>query len=245
VNKIEKTDDILDKIKGLLDQNNFHKAYKILIELTEDCEQPAEIYYLLGRVFLHRNEINKSKKAFQKALEIDPFHTDSSISLSIIYNDTGDYVNAQKVYQSAFKKVKSEEKSNGPKDRKIDKTFSIKHEELAYLYLSYGRLDESLDELQKADILDPGNFKIKLKISQIIAKKGHIHKAIEEVKKLKNEFPNIEQIYISLGVMYFSIGNIIEAQNEWNKALVKWPSNNDAKMYLDLSRSATETNLGS
>ena len=72
-------------------------------------------------------------------------------------------------------------------DVHINKKFSVKHFELAELYLTYNRFDEALFEYKKSSALDPENLDIKLKMAKVLAKKGFISKAIDELKKLKNE----------------------------------------------------------
>jgi len=48
---------------------------------------------------------------------------------------------------------------------------------------------------------------------------------------------------IALGLLYYGNGNIIEAQAEWQNVLSRDPNHPDAVMYLQLSRSATETTV--
>jgi tetratricopeptide (TPR) repeat protein len=77
-------------------------------------------------------------------------------------------------------------------------------------------------------------------LARVYAKKGFTSKAIEELKKLKNENPNYTEARIALGVLYFGNGSIIEAQAEWQKCLTIKSDCKEAKMYLELSRSANE-----
>jgi len=70
-----------------------------------------------------------------------------------------------------------------------------------------------------------------------------IAKAIEELRHLKNEEPTYAPARIALGVLHYGNGNVLEAQAEWEKVLMKDPFHAEASMYLNLSRTATETNL--
>ena len=128
-------------------------------------------------------------------------------------------------------------------DAHINKKFSSKHFELADLYLSYNRYDEALFEFNKVVALDPSNLEAKIKIAKVYAKKGFIAKAIEELRTLKNEEPNYAPARIALGVIHYGNGNVLEAQAEWEKVVLKDPFNQEANMYLNLSKTATETNL--
>ena len=73
--------------------------------------------------------------------------------------------------------------------------------------------------------------------------KNFLNKAFDELQVLKNEQPNFLAARIALGVLYYGSGKILEAQTEWEKVLTKDPRNDEALMYLNLSRTATETSL--
>ena len=203
------------------------------------------LFFLLANVFHINGEIGKAIKAFSKVLSLNPEHTDAAISLSVLYNDIGQYEDARKVFEMANDRVKGKGKTaNGiTEDKHINKKFASKHYEIADLYLSYNRYDEALFEYNKVIALDPENLEAKIKIAKVYAKKGFIAKAIEELRVLKNEEPNYAPARIALGVIHYGNGNVLEAQTEWEKVLLKDPFQSEASMYLNLSRTATETNL--
>ncbi len=91
--------------------------------------------------------------------------------------------------------------------------------------------------------LDPEDLNSRIKIAKTYAKKGFISKAIEELRILKNEEPNFAPARIALGVIHYANGNVLEAQSEWEKVLLKDPFQSEANMYLNLSKTATETNF--
>ncbi|HLW56944.1 MAG TPA: tetratricopeptide repeat protein, partial [Bacteriovoracaceae bacterium] len=162
--------------------------------------------------------------------------------LSVIYNDIGKYEEAKAIFEKANNQVKNSS-SQGLTDPHLNRKFSLKHYELAEMYISYGRADEALFEYNKAVTLDPDNLEIRIKVAKAYTKKGFISKAFEELKRLKNEHPGYMPARIALGLLYYGNGNIIEAQAEWQNVLSREPQHPEASMYLNLSRSATETNL--
>lgn len=235
----------IDSAKKLMEKGKRTEALKILEELLADFENSnrPEIYFLMANIFHLNGEIGKAIKAFNKVLEIDPSHTDAAISLSVLYNDIGHYEEAKKVFEQANERVKAKTQGEKIVDKHISKKFSSKHFELAELYLTYGRHDEALFEYNKASSLDPENLEIRLKIAKVYAKKNFVAKASEELKKLKTENPNYSQARIALGILYFGSGKILEAQTEWQQVLSKEPSNKEALMYMNLSKTATETTI--
>jgi tetratricopeptide (TPR) repeat protein len=232
--------ELLEKGREYYRKKNFDLAYDVLIDLIETNGNIPESFFLLGNIFHFRGEIGKAIKAFRRTLELDPSHTDAAISLSVLYNDIGKYEDAQKIFSKAQERVKSK---NHGQDSHINKKFSLKHYELAEFYLTYQRYDEALFEYNKAISLDRDNLEARVKMAKTYAKKGFTNKAIEELKNLKNEFPSYMPAYLSLGILYYGNGNVLEAQAEWEKVLSKEPHNRQAAMYLNLSKTATETSI--
>lgn len=237
---------LLKSARECFEKLEYKKSLVILNEIIESDDHNVDAFFLLANIFHINGEIGKAIKAFNKVLTLNPEHTDAAISLSVLYNDIGQYEEARKVFETANERVKGKSKSPGlMEDKHINKKFASKHYEIADLYLSYNRYDEALFEYNKVIALDPENLEAKIKIAKVYAKKGFIAKAIEELRTLKNEEPNYAPARIALGVLHYGNGNILEAQTEWEKVLLKDPFHTEASMYINLSRTATETNLRS
>jgi tetratricopeptide (TPR) repeat protein len=235
---------LLKTARECFDKQEYKKAHVVLNEIIESDDKNIDALFLMANIFHINGEIGKAIKAFTKVLTLNPEHTDSAISLSVLYNDIGQYEEARKVFDKANERVKSKGAGAGlMEDAHINKKFSSKHFELADLYLSYNRYDEALFEFNKVVALDSSNLEAKIKIAKVYAKKGFIAKAIEELRILKNEEPNYAPARIALGVIHYGNGNVLEAQAEWEKVILKDPFNQEANMYLNLSKTATETNL--
>lgn len=240
--------DLLRKGKESFDNSEYKKASAYFSEIIESNEKDKnlliESYFHLANIFHIKGEVGKAIKAFNKVLVIEPNHTDASISLSVLYNDIGYYEEAQKVFDKANKRVKAPvAEGELLEDRHINKKFSFKHFELAEMYMTYNRFDEALFEYGKAVALDSENLEARVKIAKTYAKKNFINKAFDELRKLKNEEPSYVPARLALGVLYYGNGKILEAQSEWENVLVKDPVNDEAKMYLNLSKTATETRI--
>lgn len=235
---------ILKTAREFFDRQEYKKAQVLLNEIIESDDKNIDALFILANIFHINGEIGKAIKAFNKVLALNPEHTDAAISLSVLYNDIGKYDEAKKVFDSANDRVKGKKKGQGLiEDKHINKKFASKHFELADNYLAYNRFDEALFEFNKVISLDPENLDARIKVAKVYAKKGFITKAIEELKTLKNEEPNFHPARIALGVLYYGNGNVLEAQSEWEKVLLKDPYNSEANMYMNLSKTATETRL--
>lgn len=229
--------------KAFVNNREFKKAEQCLSAFLKTNPDSVTGYFEIANLYHQMGDISRAVKAFTKLLELEPGHTDASISLSVLYNDIGQYDKARKIFEKADRRVKSGNSENIIEDVHINRKFSLKHLELADLYLTYNRFDEALFEYKKASALDSDNIDIKLKMAKILAKKGFMSKAVDELKKLKNEYPNYIPARISLGVIYFGNGNILEAQAEWQKVLSKEPNHKEALMYLNLSKNADEVKI--
>ena len=233
----------LKKAKDMYEKGLMETAKELFQDLilSEEKSISSEAFFFLGNIFHREGEVGKAIKAFNKVLEVDPNHTDASVSLSVLYNDIGHYESAKKVYDRASEKIKTS--SDRFDDKHINRKFSSKHFELAELYMSYNRYDEALFEYEKASKLDDSNLDIRVKIAKVYAKKNFINKAFEELKTLKNEHPSFVPARMALGVLYYGNGQVIQAQTEWEKVLAKNPMNDEAAMYMNLSKTATETRI--
>ena len=235
---------LLKTARECFEKLEYKKAQVVLNEIIESDDRNVDALFLLANIFHINGEIGKAIKAFNKVLNLNPEHTDAAISLSVLYNDIGQYEDAKKVFDTANERVKGKNKGSGlMEDKHINKKFASKHYEIADLYLSYNRYDEALFEFNKVVGLDPENLEARIKIAKVYAKKGFVAKAIEELRNLKNEEPNFAPARIALGVIHYGNGNVLEAQSEWEKVLIKDPFHAEASMYMNLSKTATETRI--
>lgn len=249
--KVSASENLLKKAKECFERKELRNAEILLKEIIEgeigreaSEDIKADAYFWIGNIFHLKGQIGKAIKAMETCLKVKPSHTDASISLSVMLNDIGQYDRAKNVFHRADARVKNESARSGSvKDQHINKTFSARHFELAEMYFSYQRFDEAIFEYTKANQLDPENLESRLKLAKTYSKKGFVEKAVSELQKLKNEYPNYLEARVALGIIYYGKGKVLEAQAEWHKVISVDPLNKPAKMYLSLSRTATETSL--
>ncbi len=234
---------LLEKGLSLFSKGEYKKAEKVLSEVLEINKCNVKAIFTLANIFHIKGELGKSLKAFKKVLDLDPSHTDAAVSLSVIYNDIGEYGSAKKVFEQANQRVRKKVDGTSFEDGHISKKFALKHHELGDLYNTYQRYDEALFEYNKAVTLDSSLLEARIKVAKVYAKKGFFSKAFDELQRLQNEVPTYLQARVALGVLYYGRGQILEAQSQWEKVLVKDPHNKEAGMYLNLSQTATETKL--
>lgn len=234
---------LLNKAQSAYSNKEYSKSLGFLNEVLESDAKNVQALFLIANIFHIKGEISKAIKAFKRVLEVDENHTDASISLSVLYNDIGYYDEAKKIFQTASQRVKINSDDDSLDDNHINKKFSLKHYEMAELYFTYNRYDEALFEYNKSIKLDPANLEARIKIAKVYAKKGFVNKSLDELVRLKNEEPSYLPGRIALGVLYYGKGDVLRAQTEWEKVISLDPVNSEAGMYMNLAKTATETNL--
>jgi tetratricopeptide (TPR) repeat protein len=231
-----------DAVQRMLKQRRYPEAMAAC-EATLASPQAPESHkksalHLKGMTYYFTNSLSQSIDCFKRVLEMDPRHTDSAITLSVIYNDLGKYDEAKRAYQMANQSLP--QKKHGT-DAGLDMKFALKHIELGDLYFKYNRFDEALEDYGKALRLAPQQPDYRIKIAKCYAKKGYTTRAIQEIKQISGEHPDYLPARIHLGLMYFSLGNVIDAQTEWEQALQLEPGNQEVLTYLGMAKQATET----
>lgn len=233
-----------DKINSLIRERRFAEAMlRCETALTEQGiskEDTKTALHLLGTCLYFDGRLAKSIDCFKQILEMDPKHTDAAISLSVIYNDIGKYEEAKNIFQVANQSLQLKKPGD---DGLLDRKFAIKHVELGDLYFKFHRYEEALSEYNKALQLDPINVAPRVRITRVHAKRGYTSRALQELQQICVDNPTNPDVRAQLGLMFFSLGNVIDAEIEWKRALELDPKNEDIKSYLQLARQATETKV--
>lgn len=232
----------LETAKRLLAQGHGEAAKDLLEELDSAGQTTAESQYVLGTIFHRENRLAEAVERFKRALQLDPHFTDAAISLSVIYNDTGHYQEGARVFQQAEKAALKKTGSPSPSIL-LSKEISAKHLELGNLYRSVQRFDEAANEYLKASRVDPENVEARILLAKTHGQRGQMKVAQQELEALVREQPDCVPARVHLALLYFAMGNVVDSQIELQEALMKDPANRQVKMYLDMTRQATESTI--
>jgi tetratricopeptide (TPR) repeat protein len=231
----------VDDAKRLLAQGHAAAAKDLLLDLDSAGQSTAESQYILGTIFHRENRLAEAVDRFKRSLQIDPNFTDAAISLSIIYNDTGHYQEGKAVFEQAEKAAHRKPGTPTP-SIVLAKEISAKHLELGNLYRSLQRFDEAANEYLKAGRVDPENVEARILLAKTHGQRGQMKVAQQELEKLVSENPDHISARVHLALLYYAIGNVVDAQIELQEAQMKDPGNRQVKMYLEMTRQATESN---
>lgn len=226
------------ELSQLIASKNYNEAATLIEEQLEKDPMNPDPYYFLGVVHYFKGNIPGAIESLKTALDRDPRHTDAAVCLSVVYNDIGKYDEARKIFEKANHSVRSR---NPSLENSIDQKFSIKHVEIGDLYMRYKRFDEAVDEYTKASILSPLDSDIRIRIAKAFAKKGYSSRAIQELQRLKSQNPKFIPALLQLGLLYYSQGNILDAELEWEYILSIDENHNEARQYLQMAKTARES----
>jgi len=232
-------DELLDRVEASLNERKISDAEKFLAAALQQ-DKTARAYFLLGQIYYEKGEYAHAASAYKKTLVLDPQFVDASISLSILYNDLGQYEEGSFIFNRAERAVQTHEKGSDPY---LNEKLARKHKEFGELYLKYNRYQEALDQFQKASNLRPDDPEARFNIAQTLYKDDKKLQALNDLLALKKDCPRYISGRVLLGLVRYSLGHVIEAVEEWEKILEKDPENDKAKSYLKLARGASTTIL--
>lgn len=224
-----------NEIKQWIEQKEFSRAEQALNLKLQGEPESAETHYQLGIVYYYQGNLNRTIEHLKKSLLLDPQHTDAAICLSVLYNDIGKYEDAKKIFERANQSV-TFNRDGGQQE--IDRKFAVKHFEMGDLYFRYRRYDEAIEEYQKASALDSGLLEVRIRRAKAYAKKGFTTRAIQELQQLKTEKQFYVPARVQLGLLYFSQGNVLDAELEWESVLDLEPTHRETQSYLEMAKRA-------
>lgn len=233
-------EDALSEAKNSFINGNYKVAEPILQQMVLQGSRNPEVFQMLATIFYDKGQFNKAIKTFKRALEINPTYTDASVGLSIILNDLGRYDEGKKVFDDARKLL---DQRSGTADPYIDEKLASKHEELADMYFQYGRFNESLEQLLKAQKLSSRRAEISMRIADCFVKLSDTQKAIRTLQNILREYPQFNPARMKLGLIYYNNQNLAEATEQLENVLARDPQHAEAKKLLKMAQAVGITTL--
>jgi tetratricopeptide (TPR) repeat protein len=92
----------LNKVKLLKSQNKLREAEGELQRLSESDTLQGRYYMLLAEFYLEQNDLDNTKKMYDRMLQLDPSNADIQLALHDYYNKKGDAVQAYEYLKKAL-----------------------------------------------------------------------------------------------------------------------------------------------
>lgn len=216
---------------------DYEKALPLLISLAKTDSTNEKIFHMLGTVYYSQGQFKLAIKNFQKALEINPRFTDSSIGLSVILNDLGKYEEAQKVFLTAQNLLNKKAPSQ---DSSLRQQIAQKHLELCHLYQQVKEPHKALIELSNYESLIGQNESVVYERFKILKSSAQFEKAAETLKDWikKSESPNPNMLF-QLAETYYLNRQPLAALSTCEKVLKYSPKHSEALVFYDRLKNTT------
>ncbi len=210
------------------------KLYLQLIALIPDGG--SDIYNNLGLIKHHAGDYGKSISYFKKAVEINPHFTEAALNLTIAYNDTEQFEEAEKIFSRAAEYVHGEDGTEKKLDPYIQGKLANEHFRLGNIYFEIGLLDDAEEQYRKTLSMRPNFVDVITRLGITLREKGLFNEAIDTFHMAKTIKPEYTPSMIHLGITYYSNGFLDLAQQEWEAVKKIDPSGKDVKVYLSLAQ---------
>ena len=199
----------------------------------------ADVHHMLGVAYHQLGEFESSKRAFEKALEINPGYVEASLNLAILCNDLGQYDKAQAVYANAVELARQGPRETGG-DQPLDSFSRGKianlHAAVGDAYLGSRRPADAALEFRRALQLAPAFVDLRLKLASALRESGDHHAAAAELEQAVRDAPAYVPARLALGLAWSAAGKLEAAVAQWEEVLRMDPAHRTAQLYLKLAR---------
>lgn len=223
-------DELYEQGMDAFNKGDHAQAESVFHRILSVNSRFADIQNKMGIIYSTSNRLDMAIKAFEKALEINPGYTEASLNLAITLSDIGQYDKAREVFERAAHLSKE---SSGDIDPFIKGKLANEHLKIGNIYIDLRKLDEAIDEFEKALRLSPTFADIITQLGIAYREKGQHDEAIKQFNRAKEVRPAYMPPRIHLGLTYYSRGFYGLAEEEWREALKIDPDNTTVKTYLN------------
>jgi len=199
----------------------------------------ADVHHMLGVAYHQLGEFESAKRAFEKALEINPGYVEASLNLAILCNDLGQYDRAQAVYANAVERAREGPREVGA-DQPLDSFSRGKianlHAAVGDAYLGSRRPADAAVEFRRALQLSPSFVDLRLKLASALRESGEHDAAAAELERAVRDAPAYVPARVALGLAYSAAARLDAAIGQWEEVLRMDPAHRTAQLYLKLAR---------
>lgn len=225
----ERLKQLLQMGRELYEKREYEKAEPYLREVSAALPGFADVQNMLGVVYHHQGKYDLSRRAFERALKVNPRYTEAALNLAVTYNELGKYAEAKAVYERVVDASRTGYRRLDPYARgKI----ANMHAELARAYEDVRMFDEAIREYTEALTLCPDFADLRTRLGHVLRDTGDVDGAVEQYRRATEANPRYVPAKVHLGVSLFALGQKDEAIVEWEQALSLDPQNRVAITYL-------------
>jgi adenylate cyclase len=215
-------DEIIENIvRKLALKINQTERERVFSKQTDDLE--AYDYLLKAYHHLYqrkRENTEKAKKFFKKAIELDPNYADAYVGLANVRRRDANFGYTEfpdLAYQQAEELVK--------KAIMLDESNALAHNLLGYIYMRKGEYDLAISEIKYSIELNPNDYRTYRNLAPVLLYSGKPDEALYWYNlSLKYDTHVSSGMFMNIGIANFVLGQYEEALSWLNKSVAKWPN---------------------
>ena len=224
--------------KIMIEKGDFSNALSSLQQAVLLNPDNYETWKLLGFVYEHLNDIEKSRRAYNKAVLLAKNNTKALEDLADFHKEHGHLSEAESIY-SLILEQKPEiftvwnklgniyllKKNYTKAMEAFNKSLELQEENnigafigLAKINYAQKNYNATLIYINKILAHQPKNITANILLAGILAEREDYPSAIKTLKKLIFTYPNTPKPWMSLGKLYFKMGEFLKARFAFKKA---------------------------
>ena len=209
----------LVKVAAHIQDKNFSSAFRVIDEFEEKYPDNRISYILRGEVFSAQSKNDKAKKAFKKALEIEPGNPTASDKLALLAIQNQDFEEANNLYQDVLKHYPNHLTS-------LMKLVSIAN--------LLGHHDEMESYLKQAIEAHPTEPRPKVILAKYYLTTGRSEQAPSLINELNNKEKSHPEVLKIIGEIHFQNKEYLLAKETYERLTAINPK--DSVSYFSLAR---------
>jgi len=207
----ETHDAFLEVGKLLFEEKKFDESLINILKATKLDSNNSECFYWLGKIYMTNNDEARSKKCFEKCLNLNPQNEKAIAILSAIYRKNKDWDQNLQILENTVKSVDGAHQKAAffqlglhhlaqqsydnaitafRNSLKYDKENTQCWEALADAYMARGSFNSALNVFEKSVELNPSNYYAKLQIAKVKFILQQYQESIADYEELLSIIPN-------------------------------------------------------
>lgn len=179
-------------------------ALKLFEKAIEKKPLFVKAYNAIGGIYESLGDIGNAIKYYELAHNISPANTERLISLSKLYNKSGETDKAETILKDAQSDVREDASTSGHL--------------LGEMYLSKNEYQKALDVLLKVSKKNPSDISIKQSLAEAYRRLNQPEEAVNIYKSVISTSPDNASVYYDMGKAYLEMGNKQNAVSAIKKA---------------------------
>ena len=161
-------------------------------------------HFNMGLFYQRKGEYARAAEAYEKAVELNPFHVEAYNNLGVLYKEIGELDRAIVRYGKALA---------------IDPTYVKAYNNLGVALVGQGKLDEATVQFERALELNPKNVESYTNLGVIYRRRNLIPEAHRAFQAALNIDPNHAESHYNLALVMEGQGRIPEAVEHYRRFL--------------------------